>query len=181
MEELVILGRKYNLKLLTQSIANAGPEQGLGRIGNNRRVDKAMVAGFGGEITAIAATRIVHNGLRRKRSTVRAHGWEGKEGLIHEMRCIFYSINGTTATHSKDDICLLYGRQLHQHMTIFVGAFSTIPNKVQNLDIGAGYALNNSILSLGKSCFTTNNNNIFAQKACCMGNLLIGIGANRIG
>ena len=49
MEELVILGSKHNLELLRKSIANAGPKQRLGRIGNNSGVNEAMVAGLGGE------------------------------------------------------------------------------------------------------------------------------------
>ena len=140
-----------------------------------------MVAGLGGEIATIAATGIIHNSLSREGSTVGAYSGEGKEGLIHKMSRIFYSINSATAAHSKEDIGLLNSRQIHEHMAIFVSAFTAVPNEVQNFNIRAGNALNNSVLRFRQSSFTANNGHLFTQKARCMGNLLIGIGTNGVG
>ena len=127
----------FDLGLLGQGIAHAGPEVLRRSFGDNLGVDEDMRRSVGVRISLERAVVVVHDGNGGRGRAVGTDRRDGEDDLLELDGCGLHGVECLAAATGDKHVCLLASGGVHDLGDIGARAVGAVDARLQNLDVGA--------------------------------------------
>ena len=129
MGQLPAPGTQLNFAFLAQCVANAGPQQLLRGLSHDLGVQEGVQGAAAGiEVVVEGVIRVVEHADGGNGGTVGGDGGEGEQGLVQLLGHVFAGVHRPAAAHGEEHIGILDGLQRGDHIAVFVGGVSAVPD-----------------------------------------------------
>ena len=175
-------GAQLYLALLTQGIADAGPQQLFRGLGDDLGVDEGVQGAAGGiEVVLEAVVRVVEHANGGDGGTVGGNGGEGEQRLVQLLGHIFAGVYRPAAAYGEDHIRIFYLVQSGHHVAVFIGGVAAVPDGLRQGQSGARYGCGQLVIGLAQSRLAAHHGGGASIAADDGENFLVAVGAHAPG